>query len=170
MRNARDVASAADRGFFGPGSTALAIYGTIAAGMALAIGTDSGLSNWTVIGVVLAELIGFFLAHAYADMLGEHLSAPGTRLWQRLRHAFHHDVLLVVGGLPIVIVFGLEIAAGVDSDLATDIALALLVALLGAFGTFGARRGGASWAASVSEGLLAATLGAGVLGLKLVVH
>jgi hypothetical protein len=169
MQNAPD-ASTGRRGFLGPRSTALAIYGTVAAGMALAIGDDAGLATGALIAAILAELVGFFLAHAYADMLGEHLASPGTRLWRRLQHAFTQDVLLLVGGLPIVIVFALECAAGVTTDVGANVALALLIVLLGTFGMFGARRSRASWPESLGEGLLAAALGGGVLVLKLVLH
>lgn len=149
---------------------ALALYGTIAAGLALSIGTDTNLGTWVVVGAVLSELVGFFLAHAYADMLGEHLSRPGTGLWERFEHACSRDVLLLVGGLPIVVVFMVETAAGINANLSADIALVLLIAMLGIFGGVAARRAGASWAATVGEGVLAAALGTLVLVLKLLLH
>ena len=129
-----DLAASSDRGLITSRSMALAIYGTIAAGLALAIGADAGLGTWAVITAVLAELLGFFLAHAYADMLGEHLSQPGTPLWKRFEKACSHDVLLLVGGLPLVVVFMVETAAGLNANVGADIALALLITLLGTFG------------------------------------
>jgi hypothetical protein len=170
MRDAPDIASTGGTWLLSPRSTALAIYGTIAAGLALAIGTDTNLGTWAVVGAVFAELVGFFLAHAYADMLGEHLTHPGARLWERLWHACSEDVLILVGGLPIVIVFMVEIAAGLNANLGANIALALLVVLLGTFGAVAARRAQASWPASLGEGLLAAALGGGVVALKLLLH
>jgi hypothetical protein len=165
-----DLAASSDRGLITSRSMALAIYGTIAAGLALAIGADAGLGTWAVITAVLAELLGFFLAHAYADMLGEHLSQPGTPLWKRFEKACSHDVLLLVGGLPLVVVFMVETAAGLNANVGADIALALLITLLGTFGTIAARRSKAAWPAAFGEGVLAAALGALVLVLKLFLH
>ncbi len=155
---------------FGPGSVALVLYGTIAAGLALAIASDTELTTWAVIAAVLAELVGFFSAHAYADMMAEQFEHPGLRLSSRLRHACGKDVVLVVGGMPIVLVFAVERAAGVGVDVGVDVVLALLIALLGVFGTLVARRGRSSWPMALGEGLLAAGLGAGVLALKLALH
>jgi len=165
-----DLAPTGDQGLITPRSMALALYGTIAAGLALSIGTDTNLGNWAVVGAVLAELLGFFLAHAYADMLGEHLARPRTSLWERFRHACSHDVLLLVGGLPIVVLFMVETAAGINADVGADVALALLIALLGTFGAIAARRANASWPGALGEGVLAAALGSLVLVLKLLLH
>lgn len=170
MDNLSDLASSGDRRLITSRSMALAIYGTIAAGLALAVGTDAGLGTWAVVAAIFAELVGFFLAHAYADMLGEHFSQPGVRLWRRFEHACSHDVLLLVGGLPIVVVFMVETAAGVNASLGADVALGLLIALLGVFGAVAARRSGATWPAACGEGVLAAALGALVLVLKLFLH
>ncbi|MBO0730137.1 MAG: hypothetical protein J2P57_12825 [Acidimicrobiaceae bacterium] len=170
MRDTPDAASSADRGFITQRSMALALYGTLAAGFALSIGTDTNLGTWVVVAAVLAELVGFFLAHAYADMLGEHLSRPGTRLWERFEHACTRDLLVLVGGLPVVLLFIAESAAGIDASLGADIALALLVAMLGIFGCVAARRSHASWPAALGEGVLAAALGALVLVFKLLLH
>lgn len=104
------------------------------------------------------------------DMLGEHLSQPGTPLWKRFEKACSHDVLLLVGGLPLVVVFMVETAAGLNANVGADIALALLITLLGTFGTIAARRSKAAWPAAFGEGVLAAALGALVLVLKLFLH
>jgi hypothetical protein len=149
---------------------ALALYGTIAAGLALAVGVDAALGTAAVIGVVVVELMVFFLAHAYVDMLGERFDHPGLRLSQRVRHACGHDVFLLFGGLPILLVFAVARAAGADTDVGADIALAAPILLLGGFGYVAARRGRAAMGGALGEGLFAALLGLGVLLLKLVLH
>jgi uncharacterized membrane protein SirB2 len=170
MDDVSDPTSTSDRGFINSRSLGLAIYGTMAAGLALAIGADTGLANTAVIVAVLAELVGFFLIHVYADMLGEHISHPGTRIWKRFEHACLHDVLLLAGGIPVVVLFTLETVAGISTNLGADIALVLLIVLLGTFGAIAARRAYAAWPAALGEGLLAAVLGGLVLLLKLVLH
>lgn len=170
MDDRPNLPSTGHRGLITSESMALAIYGTMAAGLALAIGTDARLGHWAIVAAVLAELLGFFLAHAYADMLGERLVQPGTRLWQRVRRACSQEVVLFVGGIPVVVVFVFEIAAGLNSNLSANIALALLIVLLGAFGVVAARRAHASWPAAFGQGLWASILGALVLALKLLLH
>lgn len=165
-----DLASSGNLGLIGSRSISLAVTGTIAAGVALAVGADAGLGTWAVIAAILAELVAFFLAHAYVDMLGEHLSQPRTPLWKRFEHACSHDVLLLVGGLPILLVFVVETMAGLNANLGANVALALLIALLGVFAIVAARRSGAPWPAALGEGVLAAALGALVLVLKLLLH
>ena len=54
----------------GQGSLALAMYGAIAAGLALAIGADAALGVVALLVAVLAEMVVFFLAHAYVDVIG----------------------------------------------------------------------------------------------------
>ena len=159
-----------DRRFINSRSLGLAIYGTMAAGLALAIGADTGLASTAVIAAVLAELVGFFLVHVYADMLGEKFSHPGTRLWKRLENACLHDVLLLVGGIPVVVLFTVETIAGLNTNVGADIALVLLIVLLGTLGAFAARRAYAPWPAALGEGVLAAVLGGFVLLLKLLLH
>lgn len=170
MDDVSNPTSTGDGGLINSQSMALAIYGTMAAGLALAIGADTGLANAAVIIAVLAELFGFFLVHVYADMLGERFSHPGVRFWKRFEHACFHDVLLLVGGIPVVVLFTVETFAGLSANLGADIALVLLIVLLGTFGAVGARRAYATWPAALSEGVLAAALGALVLLLKLLLH
>lgn len=158
------------RGLITEESMALAIYGTMAAGLALAIGTDARLSHWAIVAAVLGELFGFFLAHAYADMLSERFVQPGTRLWQRVRHACSQEVLLFVGGIPVVVVFVFEIAVGLNASLSANLALGLLIVLLGTFGVVAARRAHATWPAAFGQGVWASLLGALVLVLKLLLH
>lgn len=70
---ARSTAQPAVHGMLGPGSMALAMYGAIAAGLALAIGVDAALGAVALLVVIVVELLVFFVAHAYVDLVGERL-------------------------------------------------------------------------------------------------
>ena len=57
-------------GMAGQGSMALAMYGAIAAGLALAIGADAKLGIVALLTAVVIEMLVFFVAHAYVDVVG----------------------------------------------------------------------------------------------------
>lgn len=69
-----------------------------------------------------------------------------------------------------MLVFLVETAAGLNANLGANVALALLIGLLGVFAIVAARRSHAPWPAAFGEGVLAATLGTLVLVLKLLLH
>ncbi|HEY6742048.1 MAG TPA: hypothetical protein VI110_06785, partial [Lapillicoccus sp.] len=77
---------AARHGMVGQGTMALAMYGAIAAGLALAIGADAALGVLALLVAVAAEMVVFFVAHAYVDVVGERYDHPERRLTQRNAH------------------------------------------------------------------------------------
>ncbi len=155
---------------FGPGSMGLAVYGAIAAGLALAIGVDTTLSTVAIAIAVLVELVAFYAAHVYADTIGQRYDRPEVRWPQRLNHCCRHDLAILFGGLPILGAFVLERIVGLDRDRSATIALIVLIALLGGYGCLAARRSGVTWAQAVGEGAIAALIGLGILLLKLLLH
>ncbi len=152
------------------GSIALALYGTMAAALALAIGTDATLTTAAVIGAAVAELGAFYLMHAYVDMLGERYDHPEFGLWKSLGHSVLRDIALPIGGAPIVAIYAIERGAGVEASIGANVALGVAGLLLGAVGALAARRAQASWPEAIGEGLVAALLGAAVLLVKLLLH
>jgi hypothetical protein len=146
---------------------ALAMYGAIAAGLALAIGVDAALGVAALLLAVLAEMVVFFVAHAYVDVVGEKYDHPERNLWQRIAHGARHGGILLLGGLPVLVVFGVERLAGVDDDGSGTGSLVGLVLLLGGFGYVAARRGRSSRPRALAEGAVVALIGVGVLLLKL---
>jgi hypothetical protein len=151
----------------GQGSMALAMYGAIAAGLALAIGVDAALGLVALLVAVLAEMVVFFVAHAYVDVVGEKYDHPERNLWQRVAHGTQHGGILLLGGLPVLVIFSLERLAGVDDDGSATGALVGLVLLLGGFGYVASRRGRSSRPRAMLEGLVVALMGVGILLLKI---
>jgi hypothetical protein len=151
----------------GQGSMALAMYGAIAAGLALAIGVDGKLGLVAILIAVVIEMLVFFVAHAYVDVVGEKYDHPEYRLTERLAHGTWHATILLLGGLPVIVVFSLERLAGVDEDGSATGALVGLTLLLGVIGYAAARRGRATPGRAALEGLVVALIGVAILLLKL---
>jgi hypothetical protein len=150
----------------GQGTMALAMYGAIAAGLAQAIGADAALGVVALLVAVTAEMVVFFVAHAYVDVVGERYDHPERRLTERIAHGTRHAGALLLGGLPVLLVFGIERLAGINDDDSATGTVVGLVLLLG-FVYVAARRGQSSWGRSLLEGLVVALIGVGVLVLKL---
>ncbi len=149
---------------------ALATYGAIAAGLARAIGVDAALGLVALLVAVLAEMVVFFVAHAYVDVVGETYDHPERTLVERIAHGAQHGGMLLLGGLPVLVIFGLERLAGVDDNGGATGALVGLVLLLGGFGYVAARRGRSSRARAAVEGLVVALIGVAILLTKLLLH
>src|SRR5690242_14180135 len=98
------------------GSMSLAMYGAIAAGLALAVGVDGKLGVAALLVAVLVEMVVFFVAHAYVDVVSEKYDHPERRLGERMVHGTRHAAILLLGGLPVLVVFGMERLSGVDED------------------------------------------------------
>ena len=145
----------------------LVMYGAIAAGLALAVGVDGHLGIVALLAAVLAEMVVFFVAHAYVDVVGEKYDHPERRLVERVAHGSRHAAILLLGGVPVLVVFGIERLAGVDTDGSATGALAGLILLLGVLGAAAARRARSSPGRAALEGLLVALIGVGILFLKL---
>ncbi len=151
----------------GAGAVGLAVYGAIAVGLALAIGAETPASTLAVAVAASVELAVFYLAHVYADTLGRRYDRPGAGWGEPLRYACRHDVALVLGGLPVLVVYLVVAAARRSVDGAATVALVGLVVLLGGYGWLAARRGSASRRAALAQAGVTAVLGLGVLALEL---
>ena len=65
-------------GMAGQGSMALAMYGAIAAGLALAIGADAKLGIVALLAAVVIEMLVFFVAHATSTSSGRRTTIRST--------------------------------------------------------------------------------------------
>lgn len=154
-------------GMVGRGLMALAMHGAIAAGLALAIGVDASLGFVALILAALAEMVVFFVATAYVDVIGERYDHPEQPMGERIMHGTRNAAMLLLGGLPVLVVFGMEELVGVDDDGSATDALVALTILLGGFGYVAAQRGQSSRTRAAVEALVVALIGVGILVLKL---
>ena len=154
-------------GMAGQGSMALAMYGAIAAGLALAIGADAKLGIVALLAAVVIEMLVFFVAHAYVDVVGEKYDHPEYRLGRapRPRHPARRDP--AAGRDP-----GHRRLRPGTSDRGgrgrqRDRSAGGSDPLLGIIGYVAARRGRATPGRAVLEGLVVALIGVAILLLKL---
>ena len=130
-----------------------------------------GLPWPTLIAVaLLATLCVFWLAHTQAELLAVRyaVSHPLTR--QERRDALRHSWPMVQAGFPPVIGLLLGTAGLVDDSGAVDIALAIGVAELAAWGIAIGRREQLGTLRTAGVTAANVTLGLAVVGLKLMIH
>jgi hypothetical protein len=149
--------------------TAGAIYGTIAA-MAVIAGTSADPSHAKPLGLTVATLFVFWLAHVYAQALSHHLRGAKRLEWPVVREAMIEERALLEGPLPLLVVLALGAFDALGHDLAIRLALWLGVAQLVTWGILYARRQRWNWATAVTAGAINGTFGLLIVLLEVVVH
>jgi hypothetical protein len=140
-----------------------AIYGTIVvAGVLAASGYDDVPDALETGAYALATVVVFWLAHAWAQMMGRRIVGVGPS-GRALRHSLARDWPLVQSALPPLAAMALSKLFGASDATAINIAFWVCVASLGVWGAVVARREGAS-----SAGTVMSTAGCALLGLTLV--
>jgi len=152
------------------GDPAEAIYGTLIAAAVLATKAHKGESGATVLWSALLVLGLYWVAHVYADVVGERLATHTRPGWSAILHTALRDWSMLRGSLIPVAVFGLVRVAGATVNAAGLTAIWVTVALLGCWGMVAALRGGARGLELVVETLVCASLGLLVVVLKIFVH
>jgi hypothetical protein len=145
-----------------------AIYGTIL--VTAVIGAAGGkLPAGEVLAATLTTLFVFWLAHVYADILGQRLVVDGRGLGAILRGSATFELPLLLGPvLPIsCLVLGV---LGVPGSLAMNLALSCGVGQLCALGVVVARRLHQSWPVTLLTGFVNGILGLIIVLLKSFLH
>jgi hypothetical protein len=146
------------------------IYGAII-GLALIVALeDHPPSEGVVIGILLGTALAVGLAELYSDLVGIE-----TRKRRHVRDAEFRQVArgvaAVAFGVCFPIVFFIPAAAGaIEEPTAFTIAEWSGVGLIGCYGFAAARLAGDRWPASVLRALVAALIGAFLIGLKALLH
>lgn len=154
-----------------PGAT---IYGTIVSAALIA---GEGAANTAVpkiVGTVLATLLVYWLAHAYADILARHAAAdpdePSRPTWRGVGESLTEEWGIVGGGLGLVVVLVVVDLAGGGGQLAVNLALLCAVAELVLWGVLAARRAHLRPGWVVVYALVSAALGVLLGLLKISLH
>lgn len=146
------------------------VFGTLAVGLLLAAedpryGTYPKLMLATSVTIAL-----YWLAHAYAHLLGARLRGTGSWTRGRLAAALWHEWAIVKGAaIPagvLVVAWGL----GAEVPSAVSAAVWASAAAVVTFELAAGVRSGLRPAALVANTLLGASLGCAILGVKLILH
>lgn len=152
------------------GEPAEAIYGTLVAAAVLAAKGQKGESGAEIFGSALLVLVLYWVAHVYADVVGERLRTRERPGWSRILGAAVRDWSMLRGSLIPVVIFGLVRLSGASVNAAVLTALWSTIVLLACWGLVAALRGGARGLELVVETLVCAALGFVVLVLKIFIH
>jgi hypothetical protein len=152
------------------GNPAEVIYGTLLAAVVLATKTHKGVTGAAIFWSAVGALVLYWLAHVYADVIGEQLKTRRRPRWGTVAHAgVEHWSRLRASLIPVVFFEIVRLARGsVNASVLS--ALWLTVALLGAWGATAAFRSGARGLALAVETLVCVGLGVLVVLLKIVLH
>jgi hypothetical protein len=147
-----------------------AIYGMIAIGALLA--AESGLHEtyFETIGSAILALSLYWLAHAYADVLGQRLDTRERLTATALGQNLLHDWSIVRGGALPVLVLLICWVAGASQETAVTIDLWATAGSLLAYELLAGLRARARPAELLLEGCVGAAMGLGVLALRVILH
>ncbi len=151
-------------------NSAGAIYGLIVIAALLAAESGEHESYVDTIGSAAIATALYWLAHAYAQLLGGRL-ATGERLTPAaLARALAHDWTIVRGAVLPLAALAITWAAGTTQRTAVIVALWSAIASLVAFELIAGVRARASARELALDAAVGATLGIAILALKIVLH
>jgi hypothetical protein len=146
------------------------IYGVLAIGALLAAESASRESYLDTVGSAVIALCLYWLAHAYADVLGHRLETherlSTTVLWRALRD----EATILKGAAPPLLALLLAWALGAPQSTGIEAALWTAVASLVAFELLAGIRAQASPGELVLEAGIGLTMGLAIIALKVVLH
>ncbi len=152
------------------GNPAEVIYGTLLAAVVLATKTHKGVTGAAIFWSAVGALVLYWLAHVYADVIGEQLKTRRRPSWGTIGHvSAEHWSRLRASLIPVVFFEIVRLARG-SVNASVLGALWLTVALLGGWGAAAAFRSGARGLALAIETLVCLGLGVLVVLLKIVLH
>jgi hypothetical protein len=147
-----------------------AIYGMITIGALLA--AESGLHETyaETIGSALVALAMYWVAHAYANLLGERLQTQERLSARTLGRNLLHDWSIVSGASPPLLALVISWAVGAGQETAVTAALWTTVGSLIVYELVAGMRSRARRGELVLEGCVGAAMGLGVLALRVILH
>jgi hypothetical protein len=149
--------------------TAGAIYGTITATAVIAA-TVGHASPRQVLGVTVATVLVFWLAHVYAHALAHHLRGATHVQWSAVVAAMREERPMLVAPLPAFLLLLLGVLGVLDEGRSIRWALWAGVLQLVAWGLAFARRQGWGWPTAAVAGLVNGVFGLIVVFLEVLLH
>ncbi|WP_156374242.1 hypothetical protein [Cellulomonas sp. Leaf334] len=144
------------------------LYGALVSSVVLAA-TSAGAKSGELVALATAMVsVTYWLAHVYADAIGGRFEDVDHSAHHRLRHALKNNTGVLLGSLPVLVVFIIGRLFGLDVTDAAFLALWFTVAMLAGVAAFAAHRAGVRGAPLLGETALAAGFGLLVIALKLI--
>ncbi|HEY7619373.1 MAG TPA: hypothetical protein VH834_06335 [Solirubrobacteraceae bacterium] len=150
---------------------ARAIYGTILVmAVIAALAHDESITSAELIAGVAATTIVFWIAHVYAEVLGNRLHEDNPMNWANAWSAIQHEWPIVQAAVPLVLALGLGVVGILDTDSAVNVAIGVGILELFLWGLTVGRKLGLSLTATIAAGVVNGALGVAIAGLKVLVH
>jgi hypothetical protein len=146
------------------------LYGGIVCAATIAVASGHADRGGTVVGVVAAVLLTYWLAHVYVRALADRVGAGSAGLTHHLRRAFAHESTVLLGGVPALVVFSVEVLVGIEVAAAGSVALWFSVVLLACIGYLAAYDAGLRGRSLAAETALAGLFGVVAVLLKSLLH
>ncbi len=146
------------------------VYGVLAIGAVLAAESGSHENYLDTAGSAVIAIGLYWLAHAYADVLGHRLQAHERLSIAILGRAFRDEAAILLGAvLPLLALlicwmFGVALASGVEAALWTTVVSLIAFELLAGI------RARATPRELAFEAAIGATMGLAIIALKVVLH
>jgi hypothetical protein len=146
------------------------VYGVVAIGALLAAESGIHESYVDTVGSALIATGIYWLAHAYASVLGRRLAMPGRLTVSMLGRALRHEWAIVEGAAIPLVALLFAWAVGAAQETAVTAALWTAVASLIAFELAAGIRSDATPGELALEVGVGMTMGLAILALKVVLH
>jgi len=144
------------------------LYGALVSAVVLATTSANVESGETVLIATALVSVTYWLAHVYADAVGGRFEDIHHPSHHRLRHALKNNTGVLLGSIPVLVVFLLGRLLGMTVANAAFLALWFTVAMLAAVAALAAHRAGVRGGKLVAETAAAAAFGLLVIALKLI--
>lgn len=146
------------------------VYGMIVIGALLAAESDRHETYLDTLASAVIAAALYWLAHAYAGVLGQRLAQQERLTAGSLGRALAHDWAIVRGAALPLAVIAIAWAAGATQQTAVTGALWSTIVSLVAFELIAGIRARASPRELALEGAVGAAMGVAVLALKIILH
>jgi len=146
------------------------VYGTLTAGALLAAEAGRHETVGDLVEAVTIAVVLYWVAHAYAAVLGRRLERPAPLRLSEVAGALRHEASLLAGGAAPVAVLLLAHASGVSGETAVTAAMSASVALLAALEVVAGARAGLRGLRLSAQVPIGALMGLGIFALKIILH
>ena len=148
-----------------------AIYGQIlVTSLVAALSEEEDLGAHDIFVGVLMTMLVFWLAHVYADAVARRLTRPEPLSLRETGDIARHEWPMVQSAAPALAALGLAWAGALSVRAGVELAIALGVGALFAWGLVIARRSRLSLAGTLGSMALSGAFGLAIVAMKTVVH